>query len=42
MDTQKIVQNALAAGYVVPAFNIPHLPMMEPITARLPMKRASA
>ena len=32
MDTQKIVQNALAAGYVVPAFNIPHLPMMEPIT----------
>lgn len=31
MDSKKIVSNALAAGYVVPAFNIPHLPMMEPI-----------
>ena len=31
MDSKQIVSKALAAGYVVPAFNIPHLPMLQPI-----------
>ncbi len=31
MNSKQIVSKALAAGYVVPAFNIPHLPMLQPI-----------
>ena len=31
MNSEQIVRKALATGYVVPAFNIPHLPMLEPI-----------
>jgi len=30
MDTDRIVRNAKQAGLVVPAFNIPYLPMVEP------------
>lgn len=30
-DVKRIVQNALEAGVAVPAFNIPYLPMMEPV-----------
>jgi len=31
ISTGEIVKNALKAGVVVPAFNVPHLPMVEPI-----------
>lgn len=31
MDPKKIVRRALEIGQVVPAFNIPHLPMVKPI-----------
>ena len=30
-DSNQIVRNAAKAGTVVPAFNIPHLPMVEPV-----------
>ena len=30
-NTADIVKNALKAGIVVPAFNIPYLPMMKPV-----------
>lgn len=30
-DSNQIVHNAMKAGTVVPAFNIPHLPMVEPV-----------
>jgi len=33
--TSEIVQSALAARTVVPAFNIPYLPMMQPVVAAL-------
>ena len=33
--TNEIVQSALAARTVVPAFNIPYLPMMQPVVAAL-------
>jgi ketose-bisphosphate aldolase len=33
--TNEIVQSALAARMVVPAFNIPYLPMMQPVVAAL-------
>ena len=29
IKTGEIVKNALNAGVVIPAFNIPHLPMLE-------------
>ena len=32
MNAKRIVDKALANGYVVPAFNVPHLPMIKPIT----------
>ncbi|MEG0145776.1 MAG: class II fructose-bisphosphate aldolase [Clostridia bacterium] len=31
MNSKQIVDKALKTGYVVPAFNIPHLPMLKPI-----------
>jgi len=31
IKTGEIIKNALNAGVVVPAFNVPHLPMVEPI-----------
>ncbi len=31
MDSKKLVARALEVGQVVPAFNIPHLPMVKPI-----------
>ena len=31
MDAKKIVRKALENKLVVPAFNIPHLPMLKPI-----------
>ena len=31
LKTGEIVKNALDAGVVVPAFNVPHLPMVEPV-----------
>ena len=30
-DVKRIVENALDAGVAIPAFNIPYLPMMEPV-----------
>lgn len=33
--TREIVANAWKAGIVVPAFNIPHIPMMEPVVRAL-------
>ncbi len=38
--TRDIILRAAAQGLVVPAFNIPHLPMMEPIVAALRETRA--
>jgi ketose-bisphosphate aldolase len=31
LKTGEIVKNALNAGVVIPAFNVPHLPMVEPV-----------
>ena len=31
MNSKEIVRRAFETGYVVPAFNIPHLPMLQPI-----------
>lgn len=31
LTTGEIVKNALNAGVVIPAFNVPHLPMVEPV-----------
>jgi ketose-bisphosphate aldolase len=30
-DTNQIINNALKAGITIPAFNVPHLPMVEPV-----------
>ena len=30
-DIKVIVQNALRAGVAIPAFNVPYLPMIEPV-----------
>ncbi|HEX7557322.1 MAG TPA: hypothetical protein VF338_11905, partial [Leptolinea sp.] len=30
-DLKVIVQNAIKAGLVIPAFNVPYLPMIEPV-----------
>lgn len=30
-DPKMIVQNALKAGVAIPAFNVPYLPMIEPV-----------
>lgn len=35
LSTKEIVNNAFKAGLVVPAFNIPHLPMMEAVIAAI-------
>jgi ketose-bisphosphate aldolase len=35
LNTSELMQNAWNAGTVIPAFNIPHLPMMEPIVRAL-------
>lgn len=35
LSTREIMENARLAGIVVPAFNIPHLPMMSPIVSAL-------
>jgi hypothetical protein len=35
-STQECMWNARRAGMVIPAFNVPYLPMMEPIVTALP------
>ena len=40
LSTREIVLQAARGGLVVPAFNIPHLPMMEPIVEALRAARA--
>ena len=35
LTTSEIIQNAWKAGIVVPAFNIPHLPVMKPVVEAL-------
>ena len=35
MLTNSMVKNAQKHGLIVPAFNIPHLPMLKPITATI-------
>jgi fructose-bisphosphate aldolase class II len=31
LDLKVIVKNALNAGLAIPAFNVPYLPMLEPV-----------
>lgn len=40
-DTKQIMANARAKGVVIPAFNIPYLPMMEPVVQALVETSAS-
>ncbi len=40
ISTREIVASAARSGLVVPAFNIPHLPMMEPVVEALRETRA--
>lgn len=40
LSTREIVASAARSGLVVPAFNIPHLPMMEPVVEALREARA--
>ncbi len=42
MSTQLIIKNAQANGIVVPAFNIPHLPMLKPIVEAVRDENAAA
>ncbi|MHC4788418.1 MAG: class II fructose-bisphosphate aldolase [Planctomycetota bacterium] len=35
LNTRELVRNAFEAGTVIPAFNIPYLPMMEPVVRAL-------
>lgn len=35
LSTKELMQNARRAGTVIPAFNIPHLPMMKPVVTAL-------
>ena len=41
MNTAQLVTNAHAAGTVIPAFNIPYLPMMEPVVRALRDSRSA-